>query len=323
MRHAEGFMTIARTDPVLAPDPGPLLAVAERAARIVLGKSRQIRLALACLVARGHLLIEDLPGVGKTTLAHALAHLLGLRYQRIQFTSDLLPADILGVSVFDRERAAFRFVPGPVFAHLILADEINRATPKTQSALLEAMEERQVTVEGETRPLPDPFFVIATQNPSHQIGTFPLPESQLDRFLMRITLGYPDRGAELSLLAGGDQRALLAEHAPLMKDAELPAMQRVTAALRVSPALLSYTLALLQRTRDSNRFQHGLSPRAGLGIIAAARGWAFLEGRDYVVPEDVQAVFPEVACHRLRLAGGGALASREDALAVLRATPLP
>jgi MoxR-like ATPase len=315
--------------PDAAPQPAPTLsvgavhAVIEAAAEIVLGKPRQIRLALACLLARGHLLIEDLPGVGKTTLAQTLAHLLGLQYQRIQFTSDLLPADILGVSVFDRDRAAFRFLPGPVFAQLVLADEINRATPKAQSALLEAMEERQVTVEGETRRLPEPFFVIATQNPSHQIGTFPLPESQLDRFLMRLSLGYPDRGAELALLAGGDQRAALARLKPIIQPSDLPALQAAVTRIRVSPALLAYVQALLQRTRDDSRFAHGLSPRAGIGIVTAARSWAFLQGRDHVAPEDVQAVFPEVACHRLRLAESGKHALPEDAQAIVRATALP
>ena len=280
--------------------PRPFESVITQASQIVLGKSRQIRLALACLLARGHLLIEDLPGVGKTTLAHVLATGLGLDYQRIQFTSDLLPGDILGVSVFDRTNGGFQFHPGPIFAQLILADEINRATPKSQSALLEAMEERQVSLEGQTRKLPEPFFVIATQNPSEQIGTFPLPESQLDRFLMRIELGYPDSQAERELLAGRDRRALLAELKPSLGTAELLAAQLEVERVHVSPALLDYVQGLLTLSRQSDRYVAGLSPRAGLGLLRAARAWAYLEGRDHVLPEDVQTVIPAVAGHRLR-----------------------
>jgi MoxR-like ATPase len=280
--------------------PNPLDPVIHQAERIILGKQRQIRLALACLLARGHLLIEDLPGVGKTTLAHVLAGSLGLDYQRIQFTSDLLPADILGVSVFDRGSGVFQFHPGPVFAQLILADEINRATPKSQSALLEAMEERQVTVEGMTRKLPEPFFVIATQNPSEQIGTFPLPESQLDRFLMRIELGYPDPAAERELLGGRDRRVLLADLQPMLPPGHLPALQAEVEAIHASPALLDYVQGLLARSRQSDRFVAGLSPRAGLGLLRAGRAWAFLDGRDYLLPEDIQAVLPAVVGHRLR-----------------------
>ena len=274
----------------------------EAAGRIILGKQRELRLALTCLIARGHLLIEDVPGVGKTTLAQVLARLMGLQFQRIQFTSDLLPADILGVSIFDRETSAFRFHPGPVFAQLILADEINRATPKTQSALLEAMEERQVTADGETFPLAEPFFVIATQNPAHQIGTFPLPESQLDRFLLRMHLGYPDRKAERALLQGEDRRILLERQAPVSRPEEILELQMAAQEIHVADALIDYLQALLGATRSNPELAAGLSPRAGLGLLAAARAWALLDGRDHVLPEDVQTLFPHVAAHRLHLA---------------------
>ena len=267
---------------------------------IILGKQSAIRLALACLLARGHLLIEDLPGMGKTTLAHALAHSLGLHYQRIQFTSDLLPADILGAAVYERQRETFVFHPGPVFAQLILADEINRATPKTQSALLEAMEEGQVTIEGETRPLPQPFFVIATQNPVYQIGAFPLPESQLDRFLMRIALGYPDAQAERTLLEGEDRRVALTRMPACLTSAELQAAQLHVDQVHAAPPLLDYLQALLIFSRQSNQFRGGLSPRAGLGLLRAARAWALLHRRDHVLPEDVQAVLAAVVEHRLQ-----------------------
>ena len=277
----------------------------ETAGHIILGKGHELRLALACLIARGHLLIEDVPGVGKTTLAHVLARLIGLQFQRIQFTSDLLPADILGVSIFDRGTSAFRFHPGPVFAQLILADEINRATPKTQSALLEAMEERQVTADGETFALPEPFFVIATQNPAHQIGTFPLPESQLDRFLLRIRLGYPDRAAERALLMGEDRRELLERQPAVASPAALVELQHAAQRVHVSEALVDYVQALLGTTRNSPELANGLSPRAGLGLIAAARAWALLDGRDHVLPDDIQTLFPHVAAHRLHLAGDG------------------
>ena len=277
----------------------------ETAGHIILGKGHELRLALACLIARGHLLIEDVPGVGKTTLAHVLARLMGLQFQRIQFTSDLLPADILGVSIFDRATSAFRFHPGPVFAQLILADEINRATPKTQSALLEAMEERQVTADGGTFALPEPFFVIATQNPAHQIGTFPLPESQLDRFLLRIRLGYPDRAAERALLMGEDRRELLERQPAVASPAALVELQHAAQRVHVSEALVDYVQALLGTTRNSPELANGLSPRAGLGLIAAARAWALLDGRDHVLPDDVQSLFPHVAAHRLHLAGDG------------------
>lgn len=272
----------------------------DQASEVILGKRHEIRLAVACILARGHLLIEDLPGVGKTTLAHVLARLLGFQFQRIQFTSDLLPADILGVSVFDRDSGQFRFHPGPIFAQLILADEINRATPKTQSALLEAMEEHQVTAEGETRPLPQPFFVIATQNPAYQIGTFPLPESQLDRFLMRLALGYPGASAERALLQGRDRRDMIADLEPCLQPAELGGLQQRVSEIYVSDALLDYLQQILLYTRMSNEYQNGLSPRAGLALLHSAQAWAFLSGRDKVLPEDIQATLPNVIGHRLR-----------------------
>jgi MoxR-like ATPase len=301
----------------------PIADVLAAANQIILGKDAQIRLALSCLLARGHLLIEDLPGVGKTTLAQALARLLGLQFSRIQFTSDMLPADIIGVSIFDRDKAEFSFLPGPIFAQVVLADEINRATPKTQSALLEAMEERQVTTEGETRPLPAPFFVIATQNPSHQIGTFPLPESQLDRFLLRVELGYPGREAERALLESGGRRDQLLSLAACLSPEQLAPLQQQAAAVHTSPALLDYVQLLIEKTRNSPDFVHGLSPRAALSLLAAARAWAFIDGRKMVLPEDVQAVLPGVACHRLRLAGNGGHARPEDIAAMIHATPLP
>ncbi len=277
-----------------------LQKVISQTEQVILGKPHQIRLALTCLLARGHLLIEDLPGVGKTTLAHVLARTLGLQFQRIQFTSDMLPADILGVSVYQRDSGDFKFHAGPIFAQMILADEVNRATPKTQSALLEAMEEQQVTSEGMTRPLPAPFFVIATQNPTNQIGTFPLPESQLDRFLMRIRLGYPDAQAERGLLAGVERRDLVAKLTPQMETAELMALQQQVRQVFVSPALLDYVQAILRHSRESARYVHGLSPRAGLSLLAASRAWALLDGRSAVIPEDIQAVLPGVASHRLQ-----------------------
>lgn len=281
--------------------------------QVVLGKEAQVRLALTCLLANGHLLIEDLPGMGKTTLSHTLAKVLGLSFQRIQFTSDLLPSDILGTSVFDKDSGLFVFHPGPIFAELVLADEINRATPKSQSALLEAMEEGQVTIEGATRPLPEPFFVIATQNPSSQGGTFALPESQLDRFLMRLSLGYPAQAAERALLLGEARRDLLPRLQPILSHVELSALQHQVRQVRCSDALIDYVLRLVTATRNQAQFAWGLSPRASLALLSAARAWALLAGRDYVVPEDVQAVLPAVAGHRLRERadpagqGGGAL----------------
>ncbi len=274
--------------------------IVEEAGSVILGKEQTIRLATTCLVANGHLLIEDLPGVGKTTLAHVLAKLLGLNYQRIQFTSDLLPADILGASIYSREDETFHFHKGPLFSELVLADEINRATPKSQSALLEAMEERQITIEGKTRPLPKPFFVIATQNPSHQIGTFPLPESQLDRFLMRIHLGYPSIHAERQLLEGEDRREMVQRLAACLTHEQLHALQSEATQVHVSEAILDYVQALLQSTRSNSQFSHGLSPRAGLAIISSARAWALLANRDAVLPEDIQAIIPAVVNHRLQ-----------------------
>ncbi len=289
---------------------------------IILGKQSSVRLAVTCLLAQGHLLIEDLPGVGKTTLSHAIARTLGLSYQRIQFTSDLLPADILGVAVFDRQQGGFQFQPGPIFAQLVLADEINRATPKAQSALLEAMEERQVTIEGKTRPLPEPFFVIATQNPAHQIGTYPLPESQLDRFLMRISLGFPSAEAERELLRGTDRRELLQQLPAQLNAAELQAAQQATRGVHVSNALLDYVQALLRQSRQGEFFSLGLSPRAGLGLLHAAQAWAWLDGRDHVLPEDVQSVFPAIAGHRLVVADAGKMPA-QPAGWILEHTPIP
>lgn len=266
---------------------------------IILGKETQIRLALTCLIARGHLLIEDIPGVGKTTLALGLARVLGLDFQRVQFTSDLLPADILGVSIFEQATASFRFHPGPVFAQIMLADEVNRASPRTQSALLEAMEERQVTAEGETRRLPEPFFVIATQNPAHQIGVFPLPESQLDRFLMRLSLGYPSVVAERALLMGRDRRDLMSDLTPSLGPAEVLDLQSQAREVKTSPALVEYLLALLRATREHAGLRQGLSPRAGLALRRAAQAFALIDGRGAVIPEDVQAVFGACVGHRL------------------------
>lgn len=272
----------------------------DSANQVILGKPRQVRLSVCCLLARGHLLIEDIPGVGKTTLAHTLAKLLGLNYQRIQFTSDILPADIIGASVFDARNHAFKFHPGPVFNQMVLADEINRATPKAQSALLEAMEEHQVTVEGKTYPLPEPFFVIATQNPSHQIGTFPLPESQLDRFLMRIELGYPDHQAERQLLAGQSRRNLYESLPVQLPPEQLQRIQQAVSQVHASTALLDYCQAIIGFTRESSEYHCGLSPRAGLALLTAAKAWAFMDRRDAVIPEDLQAVLAAVAGHRLR-----------------------
>jgi MoxR-like ATPase len=282
--------------------------------QIVLGKPQQTRLALACLLARGHLLLEDVPGVGKTTLALALAQVLGLRFQRVQFTSDLLPADILGTSIYEQGTGTFRFHPGPIFSQLVLADEVNRASPKTQSALLEAMEERQVTIEGETRKLEEPFFVIATQNPAHQIGTFPLPESQLDRFLMRISLGYPPHDAERALLTERERRDLLRDVPPALQPSELRALQTQVQDIRTTAPLIDYVLALVQFTRKHPSLRMGLSPRAGLALRRAAQAWALIDGRPGVIPEDVQAVFSAVVNHRLLTASereGGAPTAEE------------
>ena len=270
---------------------------------LLLGKADRIRLALACVLARGHLLIEDTPGLGKTILAQGVARVLGLGFKRVQFTSDLLPADITGGAVWDREASSFRFTPGPVFTEVLLADEINRSSPKTQSALLEAMEERQVSVDGQTHALPGIFFVVATQNPLDSEGTHPLPDAQLDRFLMRITLGYPDRQAEMALLAGEDRRALLPRQAALLDADSLALLQARCSTLVAAPAVLDYLWRLVDHTRQGGTFRQGLSPRAGMSLLAAARAWALMEGRDHVVPADVQAVWPAVVGHRLAAVG--------------------
>lgn len=301
-------------------------ACAARIATVIVGKDLQIRQSLTCLLAGGHLLIEDAPGVGKTTLAHAIAISLGLPFRRIQFTSDLLPSDVIGVSVYERSSAQFVFHPGPIFSEVLLADEINRASPKTQSALLEAMEESQVSIDGMARPLPQPFFVIATQNPLHQVGTFPLPESQLDRFLMCISLGYPDHAAERALLAGDSRRDMLKAMPALSRATDLLAAQQEVKQVFCSDALLDYVQAVLAHTRTSGTYVDGLSPRAGLALLSAARAWAWLDGRDHVIPEDVQNVIPGVVGHRLRVAkrdGSRALHGQELATHLLQAVAVP
>jgi MoxR-like ATPase len=294
-------------------------AVLAQLNRVILGKDAQIRACLACLLARGHLLIEDIPGVGKTTLAHALAKTLGLSFQRVQFTSDLLPADVLGVSIYDRETGQFRFQRGPIFAQLVLADEVNRASPKAQSALLEAMEEHQVTLDGKSMPLPEPFFVIATQNPQDQVGTFPLPESQLDRFLMRVQLGYPAPAAERELLSGVDRRDLVNSLATVLGAAALHELQQRVLRIHVSPAILDYVQALVAHTRHAAASNVGLSPRAAIGLLRAARAWALIAGRGAVIPEHIQAVFASVVEHRVRR-GDGAVAAVQR---MLEAVPIP
>jgi MoxR-like ATPase len=306
-----------------ADHPGRLAAALDQLNGIILGKEAEIRLAIACLLARGHLLIEDIPGVGKTTLAHALAQTLGLGYQRIQFTSDLLPADIIGVSIYDRAGNRFEFQRGPIFAQLVLADEVNRATPKAQSALLEAMEEHQVTVDGRSYPLPEPFFVLATQNPAEQVGTFPLPESQLDRFLMRIELGYPDARHERELLLGQDRRILLAQLGAVLEAGDLEQLQARVGRVHAAPALLDYVQALVAFTRTSGRFLTGLSPRAAIGLLHASQAWALLDGRTSVLPEDVQAVLPAVVGHRLRPLQDDPGAPRTIGRRIIEAVPIP
>jgi len=290
--------------------------------QILLGKDHQVNLAFCCLLARGHLLIEDVPGVGKTTLAHAMARVIGSDYQRIQFTSDLLPADILGVSIYKRERDVFELHPGPIFSQVILADEINRATPKTQSALLEGMAERQVTIENETYALPDPFFVMATQNPLDLVGTFPLPDSQLDRFLLSFAIGYPDPKAERALLMAEDRASLLERTGQMLTPEEIRALQQDCDAVHVSGNLLDYVQALLAETRDERWFESGLSPRAGLALLAAARAHAFLDGRDFVAPEDVKALFPALSRHRLS-PSGFSQDPEEQLAALLDQVPIP
>lgn len=313
------------SDLSLAPAATGLLKhAAETIAQVILGKDEQIQLALTCLVAQGHLLIEDTPGVGKTTLAHTIAQVMGLEFQRIQFTSDLLPADILGAAIYNREQAAFEFHKGPVFSNFILADEVNRATPKTQSALLEAMEERQVTVEGETRALPQPFFVIATQNPVHQLGTYPLPESQLDRFLMRIQLGYPNKEAERELLKGADRREIIEHLHPVFDGNKLQAIQKQAAKIHAAEPLLDYIQAVLEFTRTSPMFEYGLSPRGGLALLNSARALALIEGQEYVLPEHIKTVMPSVVNHRLELAGDELESQGETAASYIsRSVPIP
>ena len=297
--------------------------VVRAAAQVILGKEQVVRLSLTCLIARGHLLIEDLPGVGKTTLAHVLANILGLSFQRIQFTSDLMPADILGVSVFNRDLGVFNFHSGPIFSQLILADEVNRATPRTQSALLEAMEERQVTIDGKSRPLPAPFFVIATQNPSHQVGTFPLPESQLDRFNMCLQLGYPDTEAERELLRGRDRRQVLGEIQPVLSLEQLAAIQAEAEQVTIADALLDYLQGLLEYSRICSDYSAGLSPRAGLAILRSTRAWALLQGRAHALPEHIQAVLPGVINHRLNFSRSQAGAGYSAAASLIEQVPVP
>jgi len=301
-------------------------STATQIGQIIVGKTLQIRQSLTCLLAGGHLLIEDAPGVGKTTMAHAIAISMGLPFRRIQFTSDLLPSDVIGVSVYERNGGQFVFHPGPIFTEVLLADEINRASPKTQSALLEAMEESQVSVDGLSRPLPQPFFVIATQNPFHQVGTFPLPESQLDRFLMCISLGYPDRAAERSLLAGEARRDMLKSLDATARPADLLAAQAEAKKVYVSAALLDYVQALIAHTRASGKYAEGLSPRGGLALLAAARAWAWLDGREHVIPEDVQNIMPCVAGHRLHATSresGRALHGKELVSQLIGAVAVP
>ena len=269
--------------------------------RAVIGKEKQIKLAVSCLIANGHLLIEDLPGMGKTTLSQSLANVMGLKFARIQFTSDLLPADMLGLNLYDNQQQTFSFHPGPLFNQLVLADEINRASPKTQSALLEAMEEKQISIDGETHPLPQPFFVIGTQNPVHQSGTYPLPESQLDRFLMRIQLGYPDWQAEKQMLQEQSIEPVVCKSS-ILTISQLLDIQQQVGKIKCSDAIIDYVLRLVTYSRESGVFANPLSPRASKAILQAARAWAFLEQRDYVIPEDIQAVLPAVAEHRLRAA---------------------
>lgn len=300
-----------------------LTALVDQLNTVIVGKHQQTQDCVACLLAGGHLLIEDVPGVGKTTLAHALARTFGLAFSRVQFTADLMPSDLLGVSVFERGKDAFVFHPGPLFAQVLLADEINRASPKTQSALLEAMEEKQVTIEGETRPLPVPFFVIATQNPMDQAGTYALPESQLDRFLMRISLGYPDRGAERLLLSGADRRDLVDALPSLLTPEEFLILQRQVLAVHAADPLLDYVQDVLAATRSGHWFVQGLSPRAGIAMLRAAKARALLSGRTYVAPDDVRAILPQTIAHRLIPTGDAGRGAVEQVRAMLDAVPLP
>ena len=300
-----------------------LTALVDQLNTVIVGKFDQTQDCVACLLAGGHLLIEDVPGVGKTTLAHALARTFGLAFSRVQFTSDLMPSDLLGVSVFERSKDAFVFHPGPLFAQVLLADEINRASPKTQSALLEAMEEKQVSIDGQTRPLPTPFFVIATQNPMDQVGTYALPESQLDRFLMCISLGYPSRQAERQLLDGVDRRDLVEALPSLLSPAELLLLQNQVLAVHASEPLLDYVQDLLVATRSGRWFVQGLSPRAGIAVLRAAKARALLNGRDYVAPDDVRAILPQTIAHRLIPSADANRGPRAQVQAMLDAVPLP
>jgi MoxR-like ATPase len=317
---AQLAVTSSAMDPSLARQLNRLV---DQVSTIIVGKRPQIEDCIACLLAGGHLLIEDVPGVGKTTLAHALAMSLGLRFSRVQFTADLMPSDLIGVSVFERSKEAFIFHPGPVFTQVLLADEINRAGPKTQSALLEAMEEQQVSVDNETRALPRPFFVIATQNPSDQLGTYPLPESQLDRFLMRITLGYPDRASERQLLSGDDKRQAALRLPALMRPADLERAQKQVLDVRASEPLLDYLQALIAATRSGQWFTEGLSPRAGIAVLRAAKARALLAERDYVAPDDIQLILPQAAAHRLSPVPGAGRGALEQVRAMVEATPIP
>lgn len=298
-------------------------SIVNQVGRVILGKREQIQIALCCLLAEGHLLIEDIPGIGKTTLAKVLSESLGLEFRRIQCTSDMLPGDILGVSVFERRGGSFQFHPGPIFTQVLLSDEINRATPKTQSALLEAMEERQVTIEGETRKLPQPFFVIATQNPLEQAGTFPLPESQLDRFLIRVELGYPDRASEQDLLRSGGTQQVIEDILPLVSPQDVLTFQQQIKAVHVSDALVEYVQDLIDYTRTSPVFHIGLSPRAGLYLLRAARSWAFVQGRNFVLPEDVQKLMPYVVGHRLRKVDGQGEVAKDELMEMFLSVPVP
>jgi len=300
-----------------------LSRLVDQVSTIVVGKRSQIEDCIACLLAGGHLLIEDVPGVGKTTLAHTLAVSLGLEFRRVQFTADLMPTDLIGVSVYERAQERFVFHPGPVFTQVLLADEINRAGPKTQSALLEAMEEQQVSVENETRKLPHPFFVIATQNPSDQLGTYPLPESQLDRFLLRITLGYPDRASERALLTGGDRRHAAMKLTPVMTPPELAAAQLAVLQVRASEPLVDYLQALIAATRSGRWFTERLSPRAGIAVLRAAKARALMAERDYVAPDDLQAILPQAVAHRLQPVAGAGRGPVEQVRAMVEATPIP
>jgi MoxR-like ATPase len=305
------------------PDANNIQKLLDQLNTVIVGKPGQVADCVACLLAGGHLLIEDVPGVGKTTLAHALARSFGLQFARVQFTADLMPSDLVGVSIYERGREGFVFHPGPVFSQVLLADEINRASPRTQSALLEAMEEKQVTVEGETRPLPHPFFVIATQNPHDQLGTYALPESQLDRFHMRLSLGYPDRAAERALLRGEDRRELLDRLQPVLTPPELARLQQQVAAVHTAEPVLDYLQDLVNATRSGRWFAQGLSPRAALAVVRAARAQAFLQGRDYVAPDDIAAILPQTVAHRLVPVSSAGRGAVEQVRAMLEATPIP